>query len=108
MINRKQLSKTSLWQNQIKKKSRPESNNLFKENILAQFLLLNKCSLHEVLFEREAEITLTIPDLDNASEGRKNTRLRVTPELFFSMQLYLIFPSIVVATSNKTPLSINK
>ena len=87
MINRKQLSKTSLWQNQIKKKSRPESNNLFKENILAQFLLLNKCSLHEVLFEREAEITLIIPDLDNASEGRENTRLRVTPELFCTMQL---------------------
>jgi len=86
MINRKQLSKTSLWQNQIKKKSRPESNNLFKENILAQFLLLNKCSLHEVLFEREAEITLIIPDLDNASEGRENTRLRVTPELFCAMQ----------------------
>ena len=92
MINRKQLSKTSLWQNQIKKKSRPESNNLFKENILAQFLLLNKCSLHEVLFEREAEITLIIPDLDNASEGRENTRLRVTPELLF------LCPTMVNAT----------
>jgi hypothetical protein len=42
-----------------------------------------------VLFERKAEITLIIPDLDNASEGRKNTRLRVTPELF-------VFPSPVV------------
>jgi len=58
----------------------------FKKNILAQFLIINKCSLHEVLFERKAEITLIIPDLDNASEGRENTRLRVTPELFRTMQ----------------------
>jgi len=56
----------------------------FQKNILAQFLIINKCSLHEVLFERKAEITLIIPDLDNASEGRGNTRLRVTPELFYN------------------------
>jgi hypothetical protein len=37
-------------------------------------------------FRKGAEITLITPDLDNASEGRKNTRLRVTPELFCTMQ----------------------
>jgi len=67
-------------------------NNI--ETILAQFLFLFKCSLHEVLFERKAEITLIIPDLDNASEGRENTRLRVTPELFVLCNV--IFVCVVI------------
>jgi len=42
-------------------------------------------------FRKGAEITPIIPDLDNASEGRENTRLRVTPELLF-------FPSVLGLT----------
>ena len=83
----------NLWQNQILKRSRHESNIVFSKKHIGTIFNLDKCSLHEVLFERKAEITLKIPDLDNASEGRENTRLRVTPELFYNATPLYFYPS---------------